>query len=40
MEVDLQELIDTYMTIFLAGSPDMNATTVAEVTGQTVGWEN
>eukprot|EP00913_Durusdinium_trenchii_P027584 g25873.t1 len=39
-QVDLQELIDTYMTIFLAGSPDMNATTVAEVTGQTVGWEN
>lgn len=29
-QVDLQMLIDTYMTIFLVGS-DMNASSVAEV---------
>jgi len=43
-QVDLQELIDTYMTIFLAGSPDMNATTVAEERAKVVetypGWQS
>lgn len=42
-EVDLQMLIDTYMTIFLVGS-DMNATSVAEERAKVVetypGWDN
>jgi len=42
-EVDLQMLIDTYMTIFLVGS-DMNATTAAEERAKVVdtypGWDN
>ena len=30
-QVELQKMIDTYMTLFLVGANNMNATSVAEV---------
>ena len=30
-QVELQKMIDTYMTLFLVGASNMNATSVAEV---------